>query len=218
MNKYNGKIISADSNGIVTIKARINNIDKFIGNGNRFVSIELIDNRKISPKQRNMIWGLIGDISEWIGESKGETNQNMKQEFLVSIGENPEELFSLSDISVSTAREYQKFLIDFILENGISTKYNLIDNVDDVVAYVYSCLIHKKCCVCGNPCELHHVDRVGMGRDRNEITHIGMRALPLCREHHTEAHTMTNQDFLDKYHLTKAIRIDERIGSVYGLG
>ena len=125
MNKYNGKIISADSNGIVTIKARINNIDKFIGNGNRFVSIELIDNRKISPKQRNMIWGLIGDISEWVGESKGETNQNMKQEFLVSIGENPEELFSLSDISVSTAREYQKFLIDFIFFLYISLYISL---------------------------------------------------------------------------------------------
>lgn len=218
MEKYNGKIVDIDKNGIVTIKARIHNVEGIIGSGNRSVSIEIIDNRKISTKQRNMIWGLIGDISEWIGESKGETNENMKQEFMESIGENPEELFSLSDISISMARDYQKFLINFILENGIATKYNLIDNVDDVVAYVYSCLIHKKCCVCGAPCELHHVDRVGMGRDRNEITHIGMLALPLCRQHHTEAHTMTNQDFLDKYHLTKAIKIDKRIGNIYGLG
>lgn len=36
----------------------------------------------------------------------------------------------------------------------------------------------RKCAVCGRRAELHHVDRVGMGRDRREICHIGMQALP----------------------------------------
>ena len=59
-------------------------------------------------------------------------------------------------------------------------------------------------------------DAVGMGRNRKEICHIGMRALPLCREHHTEIHAVGQEDFLKRY-IIEPVRIDERIAKVYRL-
>ena len=37
-----------------------------------------------------------------------------------------------------------------------------------------------------------------------------MRALPLCREHHTEAHTSGKSEFLEKYHL-QAVKLDKEL-------
>ena len=107
-------------------------------------------------------------------------------------------------------------LVEIIIEYGIPTKEPLYGLCDDLARYTYACLMNKKCAVCGRKTELHHVDAVGMGRDRREINHIGMRALPLCREHHEEAHKIGNIAFLERYHL-EPIAIDERIAKKYGL-
>jgi len=92
-----------------------------------------------------------------------------------------------------------------------------LEFVDDVPDYIYHCLITKKCCICGRHTDLHHVDRIGMGRDRNDIMHEGMEALPLCREHHTEAHTMPDAEFFGRYHLTGGIFMDKTLCRLYGL-
>ena len=49
------------------------------------------------------------------------------------------------------------------------------------------------------------------------ITTIGMEALPLCREHHREAHDHGDKVLMDKYHL-EAVKIDKEIAKVYRLG
>ena len=117
---------------------------------------------------------------------------------------------------MTTARLFITYLIDFMLENDVPSSRPLAEYADDVERYVYACLIHKKCAVCGRKAELHHVDRVGMGRDRREICHIGMQALPLCREHHHEAHQHGDASLLKKYHLA-TVAIDERIAKTNGL-
>ena len=103
-----------------------------------------------------------------------------------------------------------------MIENDVPSSRPLAEYADDVERYVFACLIHKKCAVCGRKAELHHVDRVGMGRDRREICHIGMQALPLCREHHQEAHQHGDKALLEKYHLV-TVTIDERIAKANGL-
>ena len=60
------------------------------------------------------------------------------------------------------------------------------------------------------------MDRVGMGRDRQEICHIGMRALPLCRAHHEEAHRHGDGRLMEKYHLEE-VAIDGKIAKAYSL-
>lgn len=91
-------------------------------------------------------------------------------------------------------------LIDFCVSNGVPTSKPLTDYTDDIQHYVYACVIERKCAVCGQHADIHHVDPVGR-RSRDKISHIGMRCLPLCRIHHNEAHDKGNDWVLKQYHL-----------------
>ena len=55
--------------------------------------------------------------------------------------------------------------------------------------------------MCGRPGEIHHVDAIGMGRDRRRVDDRRMRKICLRREHHTEAHKIGQPAFMDKYHV-----------------
>ena len=175
------------------------------------------DARRISPEQRRKAYALMGEIAAWSGDTPENVKAALKMDFRLKALEAMEKrLFSLSDCDMTTARLFITYLIDFMLENDVPSSRPLAEYADDVERYVYACLIHKKCAVCGRKAELHHVDRVGMGRDRREICHIGMQALPLCREHHQEAHQHGDAALLKKYHLA-TVAIDERIAKANGL-
>jgi hypothetical protein len=83
--------------------------------------------------------------------------------------------------------------------------------VDDIQDYVYQCLINKKCAVCGKRADLHHIDAVGMGNDRTEVSHLGREVMSLCRVHHTEMHTIGKADFFQKYHFNSGVLADKTI-------
>lgn len=222
--RADGKITNISTDGTITIKVKYDDIDTLINRKCKDVVVEFIDKRQITPQQRKMVWALIGEIAEWMGESKTQTmksmiNEAMKLDFLVEeLDEDPEKSFSLSTAPISVVCSYQKFLIDFIVENGISTRVPLVTYADDIMSYLYSCVMHKRCAVCGAKAEIHHIDRIGMGRDRTDIIHIGMEAIPLCRLHHTEAHSMTDNEFFDMHHFESGIRLDKDMCKVYNLG
>lgn len=180
--------------------------------------VQPMDSRPLSDKQRKACYALMGAIADYAGMSKDRTKELMKLKFL---SENMEDMsdriFSLSNAPMSLVCAFQRFLVQFILEWDIPTDFSLLDMVDDVSDYIYGCLVNKKCVVCGRPADLHHVERVGMGRNREEIIHEGMEVLPLCREHHTEAHTMPDKDFFERYHLPGGIVADKTICRIYGL-
>ena len=56
-----------------------------------------------------------------------------------------------------------------------------------------------------------------MGGDRAHMSHIGLRCLPLCREHHQEAHQHGDAALMEKYHI-EPIKIDDKIARTYKLG
>lgn len=209
-----------DHRGAVAVKT----IRPPVDNLSEDVMVLWHDKRQISPEQRRHAWALVGDISAACGYlSAGDRemlNGDLKRKFLI---DRMDELtaeaikrFSLSDCDMTTARLYIDFLIEFCVEHGIPTRENLAEIAGDVTAYVYACAMRKVCAVCRRPGELHHIDRVGMGRNRDEIEHIGMEALPLCREHHMEAHQHGDPALMEKYHL-QPITIDEKICRVYRL-
>lgn len=183
------------------------------------------DKREISPEQRRKSWALIGEISLAYGylsaEDKKMLNGDMKRKFLLErmddLTADAIKRFSLSDVDMTTARMYIDFLVDFIVAHEIPTKENLIELAEDIESYVYACTMNNVCAVCRRKAELHHVSRVGMGRNRDDICHIGMEALPLCREHHMEAHQHGDVALMNKYHLV-SITIDEKIAKHYKLG
>lgn len=212
-----GKIIDIDENGVVTIVAQ-SDLYLMTHRGIKECYIDFIDGRKLSDKQRRMCYSLINAIAEWSGSSTQDIKEAFKMEFWADkIDTLAEKVFSLSNEPMSLIAEFQKFLINFILENDVPLKYSLLNYVDDIDNYVYMCLIHKKCCICGKKADLHHVDSVGMGNDRTEVQHEGRKALSLCREHHTEIHATGINSFLEKYHINGGIPIDKTIMKIYKL-
>ena len=178
------------------------------------------DARMRSPEQIRKAWALMGEIAEYQGQTKDEVYREQSTAFSLKHLEILQgQLFHLSIATMSTARAFINLLIEIIIEFGIPTKEPLYGLCDDIPRYVYACLMHKKCAVCGKKTELHHVTAVGMGRNRREIDHIGMLALPLCGGidgHHEEAHRIGNRAFLEKYHL-EPITIDANIAKKYNL-
>ena len=182
------------------------------------VLVQPIDGRQLSDKQRRACYALLREISEYTGQDIRSTKEYLKIRFLADdFGETADKIFSLGNAPMSLVCAYQRYLVRFILDFDIPCSFPLLEFVDDVADYVYSCLVTKKCCICGMPTDLHHIERVGMGRSRDEIIHEGMEVLPLCREHHGEAHTMPDDEFFEKYHIPGGIVLDKTLCRIYRL-
>lgn len=217
-----GKVVDIDADGTLTIKAGVPSIDRALLRQYKDCLIVLDDGRHISPVQRRKIYALIGEIDEYVNGIRTEAGMEeqkaiLKMEFMLKRMTDAERrVFSLSNCSVTVATNFIGFLIDFILANDIPTRFPLYEQADDIERYVYACLMNKKCAVCGRKSDLHHVDAVGMGNNRNKVHHMGRRALPLCREHHTELHAKGNETFMKLYHLEPVV-LDEKLCKIYGL-
>ena len=217
-----GYIVDISEGGVATIKATLPNLYHALDRKYNEVEIILPDGRRISPDQRRKCYALIGEIAEFVSgfrnaETIEDAKNDMKWEFILKRMESQErQLFSLSNCDMTTAREFITYIIEFIVKHDIPTKISLIDNCEDIGKYIYACLVNKRCCICGKPADLHHVDAIGMGNDRDNVVHIGRDALPLCREHHTELHKKGNKYFIETYHL-QPVKIDKKIARCYGL-
>ena len=217
-----GRIVDIKENGEAVIHAALPNLNHALDRLYDKVEIILPDGRRITAKQRAKIYSLIGEIAEFVSgfrnaETIEDAKKDMKWDFVLRRMESHErQLFSLSNCDVTTAKEFITFLVEFIIKENIPTKVSLLEQAEDIGRYVYFCLVNKKCVLCGKRADLHHVDAVGMGNDRDEVIHIGREALPLCREHHTLLHSMGNKRFMETYHL-QAVEIDKKIAKVYGL-
>ncbi len=218
MEIVDGTIQSYDERGVLTVVADYPNTEKFLKCGYKTARIVLNDSRTITPEQRKKAYALLGEINDYTGEMPEYTKRLFKLKFVAERQkELADNLFSLSDCSVTQARDFIDYLVDFILEYDIPTKVPLVELCDDIKRYVYACATHKKCAVCGKKAELHHVDAVGMGNDRKEIDHFGRLALPLCRVHHAELHDVGNDVFAELHHL-EAVKIDDKLIKLYKFG
>lgn len=220
MMRLEGEIVDADARFLTV---RVPYIPEYVHQDMRKATVFLHDGRKHSRDQHGKVFALIGEIAMWAGYKTNETseiNADMKRDFLLKrfdeLSAAAIKSFSMSDGDVTTVSLYISHLIDFIMEHNIPTKRPITEMCEDIQQAVYSAMMHKRCIVCGRKADLHHVDRVGMGGDRRDMCHIGMRALPLCREHHNEAHQHGDAALMDKYHL-ETIVIDERIAKKYRL-
>lgn len=214
-----GRIVGYDERtGDVLIRARYEDYFTLCKREYKSCLVQLVDSRPLSDKQRKACYAMLGAISDYTGNTKDEEKTYMKMRFCVDeYTDMADQLFSLSNASMSLVCAFQRFLARFIVSKDIPCSFPLLDYVDDVQDYIYACLIAKKCCITGRPAQLHHVDRVGMGRDRTDILHEGLEALPLCPELHEEAHTMSDQEFFDKYHLPGGIVLDRTLCRIWHL-
>lgn len=212
-----GKIISVSDDGTAVIAAPI---DSYLLAHRKVKEcyIDYIDTRPLSDKQRRMCYALINAIAEWSGETTEGAKTALKLEFWQAHVETlADKIFSLANAPMSLVAEFQRYLVRFIIDNDVPLKFPLLDYVDDIRDYTYMCVIHKKCCVCGKRADLHHIDAIGMGNDREAVQHLGREVMSLCRAHHTEIHDIGRYEFMTKYHLNGGAEADKTILKIYGL-
>lgn len=175
--------------------------------------VRLDDGRTISADQRRKIYATLRDISLYTGHTTEFLKDYFKADYVAQTGG---EWFSTRDVDMTTANRFLELLIEHCLRWDIPCQESMIERSPDVSRYLYLCLVHKKCAICGRKAELHHADAVGAGRNRREILHTGMRAMPLCSDHHKEIHNIGRETFCTKYHVY-GIRLDTELCAIWGL-
>ena len=195
---------------VITSRPAVNNLSDE-------VTVTWQDSRNRTAEQNRKAWALMSEIADFQGQEKEATYKEQSLAFTDKYLEILQgRLFHLSTATVSEASVFITMLVEIIVENGIPTKQPLYTMCEDIEKYVYACLMNKKCCVCGLKADLHHVDQVGMGYNRNTKPQLGARVLPLCRVHHTEYHTIGGTAFGEKYHVV-AVPMDKRIAAKYNI-
>lgn len=173
------------------------------------VKVILQDLRKITEQQRKFIFALIGEISHYTGEHKEELRTRLS---IANAIYREVEVESLSDASVSYSNDLIEFIILHMIDHEIpfSNKPLLEYEYSFNTKQVYAMALKRICVVCGSRADLHHLDKIGMGNNRNNIDHVGLRVLPLCREHHNEIHMTGDDKFINKYILTPIV-VDKKL-------
>lgn len=215
-----GQIVGYDEKtGEMVIRAKYDNFARWDRREYKEVDIQLIDSRPLSDKQRRNCYAMIREIADWSGDTTDEMKERLKLDFWCGeLLEMADTLFSLSNAPMSIVAAFQSWLAKFIVRNDVPTRRPMLEYVDDVEAYLYACTAAKKCPICGKRADLHHVTAIGAGRNRDEIIHEGLEVMPLCREHHTEVHTIGRDTFMKKYHLgDHGIEADKTICKIYHL-
>lgn len=165
------------------------------------------DGRRISSDQRKKIYALIKDIADHTGHHPEYLKEHMKYDFMAKEGR---EYFSLSSVDMTTARYFIENILEFCFEWEVPLNTNTVDIAREINNYLYLCLRHRKCAVCGEKADIHHHENlVGMGMDRAKHNHEDSRYIALCRVHHNECHNLGHKTFENKYKLS-AIKLNAK--------
>jgi hypothetical protein len=194
------KGIKETENGTeVIIKTKESVANEILKNRILTAEIRLNDNRRISSEQRGKIYATIKDISMWTGDEPEYLKEFLKFSFC---GDKGEEYFSLSDCSISVAREFITYIIDFVLKHNIPLSDIALNRTDDIDRYLYGCLKYRRCAITGRAgANIHHVEgsRIGMGRNRHKISHKGLELMALSSEWHDRVHREGEEEIFKNY-------------------
>lgn len=230
MTELFAQVNKLDANkGLVTLRMDVNDIyklQKFHVNGaNQVVGLNASDGNGVTPKQRRFAFALLNDI--WVSQVGGEwleTRETMRRHFNALY-----EYYNgleFGDFSLSMAKgnktdvnQYINMLLDYASRHDIALSVKPLNELEpqEIANWEYRCLMDKRCVICGNqPSDLHHLDTIGQGMNRQHVNHLGHRAVQLCREHHNLAHSLGIETFLKQFHLN-GIRIDSDIAVAHRL-
>lgn len=191
--------------------------------------IRLNDGRRISNAQRRKIFALVSDIGDYASRisNQREYTEVLRQLKLLYVKDKTDsetirriltrhycelidsDVFSLSNCSVTTARGFIDWLVELCLDYEIPCNDSLAYLCEDINRYMYLCIAKRKCAICGRKADIHEVEKVGMGGNRQRMHHKGQLCEALCRLHHHEVENNTPQkEFDEKYHINP-IRLDE---------
>lgn len=197
--------------------------------------IRLNDGRSISNAQRRKIFALVSDIGDYVSgiQTKRDYAQMLRELKLMYVADVTDkecvrrqltlrycelidrDIFSLSDTDMSTARDFISWLIEMCIDFDIPTNDSLLNLTEEMGRYLYRCVAKRRCAICGKKADIHEVDKVGAGRNRRTIHHLGQRVQPLCRLHHREEEQLGQKAFDEKHHI-EHIKLDKYLCKLIG--
>ena len=188
------------SYNVVVPDVQLNEMDQLmIENGYPLdVEFNIIDGRTITIKQRKKIFALLNDIYIHYGQPQNDLRQMFQFYLEMMKGYDP---ISLSNCSVTVARELIEIIILWTFEHDIPLNHKTSDLLKEDKAFLYMTVLKRKCAICGKHAELAHRYAIGRGRNRKKMDHYGNQVLGLCSSHHREQHQIGIDSFNKKYHL-----------------
>lgn len=218
-----GKIIkSTDTEkgsmvSLFTLDSVTSSIKRYSNQGSAVnAELRIDDGRTITAVQRRKIYATIKDIAMFTGDVPEWLKEFLKYEFCE---ETDIPYFSLSNCSLSTARDFITHLLDFALEWDIPLSDTGLNRTEDIDRYLYSCIKYRRCCITGKKnADIHHVtgSRVGMGRNRNQISHNNLCLMALSREWHNRVHQEGEEKIFADYKIY-GIKVDKETLQDLGL-
>lgn len=179
-----------------------------------------------SLAQNNMIYALINDI---VRHHYNDNEKTHKREFkrdtesikkVLKVGFAAEtglpENFSTARLSKDQATDFISFILEFCFQFDVPLSRPGIELTSDINRYLFLCIKYRKCAVTGRRGEIHHINAIGMGRDRREYDHSKSLLICLSREKHNEVHKIGWEAFKSKYHVD-GIRLTEEAVKKLGI-
>ena len=115
----NGELV-ANNNGVWFVRLQDAPTDLIIKRKVKTAKVQLVDSRPLSAEQRKMCYALIHAISDWSGQDTQSLKELFKLQFMAenieSLGDT---IFSLSNAPMSLVAGFQRFLVQFIIENDV---------------------------------------------------------------------------------------------------
>ena len=168
--------------------------------------IDVPNLKEITPQQRKAIYAMFDDIGKHLGYNKEEIKNILKVKYIGATGNKP---FSLSNMGREEATEFIHFCIDICLAMNFPIQLSTYQSIDKDDYVIKQLLLHRQCIIDGGRADIHHLDAVGMGNNRNKIDNSQRELLPLCRRHHSEYHIIGHDEFMRKYHLTHGVKLNK---------
>ena len=173
-----------------------------------YIDWELADRRKMRVRQRRLFFALINDIVQWSVMPQ----EYVKDMFYLQYSAYTGKEISLADnskTSVSDVNTLIDLVIDFMFEWNVPFKEGYKQLPREEQYFIYQCCRHRRCLVCGDYADIHHLDTVGMGMNRDHVDHTQKHVMPLCRTHHENYHQLGAEKFAELYHVpVNGIKLD----------
>lgn len=219
----NGKVLASrteENTSILTIQTE--RIPERI----KEVALILDDKEHITETQRGMIFGLCRDIAKQADGTDMTYDQHRK--YLLKCFEEANEMNNLSmrksSMSKFIARAFINYILAYMIFHDIELSEQNHKQFTQHEGYVYQLIMKRKCVCCGkHGAHIHHVggyedefdeyhssSRIGLGNDRSSISHVGRKVLPLCVEHHNQAHTKGDTYVINTYCLA-VVEVDKAL-------
>lgn len=214
-----GKIVRSTSEGIVIkVENGLTSQQRRVINGSIGQSTELAfdDGRHISVAQRRKIYAMMREIDDWCGNYNLEVTKRQFKEFYCD-KQGIKKMFSLSDCSLEQASRYIEFILGFCFAFDVSLSSRMVDSIREQYGWDMYCLKYHRCMICGGAADIAHVHAVGIGRNRNKISHEGNTVMALCRKHHQDQHRVGIVTFMRDNQL-KGVKVTHEIAKMLKLG